>query len=719
MKRTASSVAALVVGLATLVATSGAGAQEQGENSGGLQEIIVTATRRATNLMKTPDSISVFTQADIEAANITRTRDYVQLTPNVSMGENRAGEAWIAIRGLTNFRFGDPSVAMIVDGIQVLDADGLNRDLFDVGSIQVLKGPQGGLYGRGAIGGAIVVESVAPTAAPEGWLKVGYGNNDSQLYQGAIGGSLVGDQVTGRISLSHRSTDGSFKNIRTGVHVTAYKDTSANAALRLAPTETLSIDVRYGKTKVTGPGTAFVAQLTAEGYDANNASRPFESEQRGDQFQDIDMASARAKLELPFADLTYSLAWYDMNRGYAIDTIPYRYDFGVTSRTARHFQSWTHEARLASPDAATFRWTVGAFKTDISYRTRSMVSDDTTGISVPEIKIWPKDSPWPTLSFSDDAGSSDAWAFYANASYDLTDTLHATAALRYDKETRKQTNVAYGWSPAAGSKVDNSWDKFQPKAQVSWDFMPKQMAYMSAARGFKSGGFNPSGTEAAMRKFNPNSTVRDIVDAQVVDNVELGYKGGLFDNRLKLQVAAFKSWLRNAQSFEFNLAASSNVISTARRATVTGFEAEAQVAVTDDLVLNAALGLLDGEITRFPDIPTYEGNKLPNVPNSSVNLGATYSRSVGADAEATLHVNYRREGSRFFNWANTSGTKRDAVDLVDARLAMAFGQFEAAIWSKNLTNKLYFDDYVPVIPIAAAAFKAQRRTFGADLKVRF
>ncbi|MCG8370957.1 MAG: TonB-dependent receptor, partial [Proteobacteria bacterium] len=561
------------------------------------------------------------------------------------------------------------------------------------------------------------IETVEPSEELKGWIEADWGNDNTYAYRGAAGGPLVGDTLLGRIAVSKRHTDGTFTNVNTGVDVQRYEDLSAYGVLRYRPSDTLTVDLRIGNTSIDGAGTAFVAQLTAEGYDANDASRPFESDLEGFQGQDIATASLKVDAEIGAGTLTYSIASYDMDRHYSIGTIPYRYyPAGLSQYQFRTYQSLSHELQLTSNDDGALQWIVGAFYADIDTRTANVVTTRPEGVSTPELKIWPADSPWPTLAYADDAGHSDAYAVYGNLSYNFSDALQAVVSLRYDSEERTRTDVAYGWSPNPGEFVEKTWSELQPKASISYAFSDGQMIYATVGRGFKSGGFNPTGTAASMRQFNPDSTIKDIVDASVVDSVEVGYKAMLLDQRLRFSLAGFYQTIENAQSFEYNLALAFNGISTAKEGRVKGVEVEAEWAVTNRLTLAANYGLQDSELTDFPDDRTLEGNWLPNVPRNTGNVGGQWQVPLSGGWTASARVNYRIEGARYFNWPNTPGTKRDSVDLLDAQFAIRNDRFSFMLWGKNLTDELYFDDYVPVIPIAGAAYKAPLRTYG--LKVR-
>ena len=186
------------ISLAALAAVSPAAAQETQAGQPGASEpaggntIVVTGLRRSDELQNTPAAITAFTAETIENARILRPADFVNLTPNVNIVETQnAGNAFIVIRGITQARNSEPSVAVVVDGVQQVNPAQFNQGLFDIEQIEVLKGPQGGLYGRNAIGGAIIITTRAPTDEFEGKITAGVDNGFGMFARGGISGPLA------------------------------------------------------------------------------------------------------------------------------------------------------------------------------------------------------------------------------------------------------------------------------------------------------------------------------------------------------------------------------------------------------------------------------------------------------------------------------------------------------------------------------------------------
>ena len=181
-----------------------------------IEEIVVSARKRAENLQEVPIAVTAFTEAQIESAGIQRPADFISLMPNVTMVDSaNVGDTQVSIRGIVSTRDAESTFAYVVDGVLVTNPNGFNEELMDVSQIEVLKGPQGALYGRIAVAGAIIVTTNRPDEEFEGKVKVGAGNNGSKNASLTLSGGLA-EGVLGRVSVSQRETDGHYSNALTG-----------------------------------------------------------------------------------------------------------------------------------------------------------------------------------------------------------------------------------------------------------------------------------------------------------------------------------------------------------------------------------------------------------------------------------------------------------------------------------------------------------------------
>src|SRR5687767_5823067 len=239
-------VAAPVMLALSPLAASIALAQDQ------LEEIIVTARLRAESYTETPAAIKAFTATEIESAGIQTPHDYIALTPNMTVVQTQnPGNSFITIRGVSQARNSDMPVAVVVDGVLMSNPAQFNQELFDIEQIEVLKGPQGALYGRNAIGGAISIVTKAPTDEFEARVKVGADSGPGYMAQGSIGGPLGdGDRWRYRASLSYADTDGFRENEFLDERADPYQDISGRVRFTWQPNDNLTGDFRYAHSDI-------------------------------------------------------------------------------------------------------------------------------------------------------------------------------------------------------------------------------------------------------------------------------------------------------------------------------------------------------------------------------------------------------------------------------------------------------------------------------------
>src|SRR5687768_14051227 len=209
-----------------------------------LEEVIVTARKRDEASLDVPVAVNVFTAADIEAAGIERPQDFIDLTPNMTLVQTQnQGTSFVTVRGISQARNSEPSVAVVIDGVAMANPSQFNQELIDIESIQVLKGPQGGLYGRNAIGGAILVTSKQPTDRLEGRVAVGYDSGPGYKASGTLSGP-ISNTLKFRATVSQIDTDGYIDNAYLHEEADPYKDLSARALLLWEPTNAFRADLR-------------------------------------------------------------------------------------------------------------------------------------------------------------------------------------------------------------------------------------------------------------------------------------------------------------------------------------------------------------------------------------------------------------------------------------------------------------------------------------------
>ncbi|HYC04987.1 MAG TPA: TonB-dependent receptor [Azospirillaceae bacterium] len=737
------SLAALAAAPAFAQGTSAAGASpgptapnQPAGPAGGMDEIIVTALKRDQTLQEVPVAVTAFTAETIQRSGISRPIDFISATPNLSAVEaNNAGDLRITIRGDAQALNTDAPVAVVIDGVVLTGATGLNKDLLDVQQIEVLKGPQGYLYGRNAISGAINITTASPTNEFQGRAKFGYGNGQTATGGFTVSGPIVRDKVLVSVSGGYRDSDGFYENITRGDKVDPYNEKSGRVRLDFLPTEDLRIQASAFAARIKGSATNYLSQSYFPGLqtsspivDADFADAPFVFNIGNFNTKKDDLVSLRLDYTKDWGQITSVSSYERQNNIFGSDGYPYTPGPGEgTQYNQREHTAYTTELRFASPSEERLRYIAGAYYADISQTPFLLAAtgEDPGGFVVrrsPPILTGPN----RTTGFSADNVDGEAWAVFANIDFDLTDTLTLTAAGRYDKEKKSATDVAFGnsavtgqpFSATAGRVRSAKYDQFQPKLSLSWQAAEDVNLYGTYAVGFKAGGFNAAQAFTVTGGRAPNQ-----YPAEKATNYEAGAKTEWLDGRLTANAAIFHTRKQNSQLFQFIPQGFLNAVTVIDRIKVTGGELELAAMPTDALTIRAGIGYTDAEITRLNANPAFEGNHAPYVPDWKTSLDGTYVVPLG-DHSISLNARWDHTGRIYFNTRNDQEARRSSLDLISARVAYEAENWSLALWGKNLTDERYNSDVIVIfegdpLPFTQAVFKAPPRTYGIELSVRF
>jgi len=291
-----------------------------------LEEVIVTARKRTESMQDVPIAVTAFTRSEIVSAGIERPQDFIALTPNVSIVDTaNVGDTQVTIRGQYSTRDAESSFAYVVDGVLITNPNGFNGELFDIEQIEVLKGPQGALYGRNASSGAIIVNTVRPSDEFEGRIKGGFGDDGLRKGHLMLSGPLMSDKLLGRAAISYRETDGQFDNDFTGSDndVNYLEDTSVRGRLIWQPNDNLTVDAQASYKDVEGgainfnatfalPGAAEFTGIPALHKDVNDTDFAYIFNVPGENEQEDTFFSIKADYEMDFGTVTFIGSYDDL-----------------------------------------------------------------------------------------------------------------------------------------------------------------------------------------------------------------------------------------------------------------------------------------------------------------------------------------------------------------------------------------------------------------------
>jgi iron complex outermembrane receptor protein len=726
-----------LVGAAVAAAMASAPATAQDARpsaSEAIDEVLVTARRRSETFKDVPMTVSVFTAEAIESAGIEKPGDFIARVPNMTLVETQnAGNAFVVVRGISQARNSEPSVAVLVDGVLETNPAEFNQDLFDIEQIEVLKGPQGAVYGRNAIGGAIIIRTKDPGDEFAGRVKLGAGNGSAVRAQAGISGPL-GDTFKYRASLSYYDTDGYIPSTYLGGKADPVESLSGRVRLSFEPSDTFSGDVRLSFENLDTRGFYFVIPRDDEANpfssfttppNANDVKSPIQVDDAGVDERDLFTGAVRLNFELGGGTLSSVSAYNSTEEIITGDAYDFRpaansvfmalLGFDMNQSQFLDLSSYSQELRFTSNDEGRVRWIAGAYfvHTDRFISTGNMVND---GTGVHPVYRQPRlTGNNPSATFLADTQDNDAWAVFGDVTFEINDQLELDVALRYDEDKRENTTntpPAFLPDPSAstGEVRSQTFSETQPKFTLRYKPSENTTLYGGWSRGFRSGGFNQTGV-GAVADANGIAGVNDVFQAEVADTWEVGFKGQFLDRRLNLGLSVFDTQSTNGYFFVF-LAANSTQNLGNLDADYKGAEFEISGKVTDNLELFGSYGYTDSEITGMED-PSVKGNQAPLVSKNTWNLGAQWRQPVGGNLDLALRADYQHIGQTWWEPYNT--TSRDPIDLVDLRLGLEGEKWAVTAWSKNLTDEKYNAEFSP----GGFLFRALPQRYGLEFSYNF
>jgi iron complex outermembrane recepter protein len=736
--------------LGTLAAAVPAFAQDQStaatasNSTTGVETVVVTARQRKEDIEKVPAQVTAFTADMIESKGISSPSDFLDAVPNVTfVATQNAGTSFLVIRGISQARNSEPSAAIVVDGVPMTQPAEFNQEMLDIQQIEVLKGPQGALYGRNAIGGAILITTKQPTDTWEGRFTTGYEGGPGGKVQGVVSGPLT-DTLKMRAAVSYFNTDGHLTNIDTVDQSAAHKadpvkDFNARLTFLYQPTADFTADLRLSTDQLNTRGLYYIVPPfgSPDFNNPNFVSQPINLNNSGKDDRKIYDVALKMDQNTDFGTFTsitgYSTIWEILTGdGYPFN--PYgksAIGFDYSQSQFLTAKTFSQELRFTSPSTERFRWITGAqiFHTDRFISTGNEYDIGDTGVQpiyyTPNPPVY---QPNGQISFLSDGQNQFAWAVYFDTSTSITDDLELSLNFRFDSDHRKDTtdtpqvflNMA-GIPALTGDSRAHTWSAFQPQAILRYQAMDSLNVYASWSRGFRSGGFNQTGvaTAAAAAGFD---NVGDMFNAEVASTWEVGFKSNWFDDRLLLNGSVYTTQDHGDYYFVFLASNSTQNLGNIDTTRFSGFDLDTTARITDDLSLNAGFGYTDSKITRFPGASgaLVVGSKAPLVSDYTFNVGLQYTHPVWDEVKALVRIDDNLIGPTTFVIPVPAAGEpipiaRDPVNLFDLRVGLQSGSWQVTAWSKNLFDKKYNTEY----STGGFLFKGQPRTWGIDFTKYF
>jgi len=667
-----------------------------------LEEVVVTARKREERAQDVPMSISVLSGAHLERTGGANLRDVGALFPGISFNDSNGSGGEFSIRGLTSAGSGsDTSIGLYVDEVFVGDEASMSQRLYDLQSFQVLRGPQGTLFGRNTVAGAVNIVTRKPGPDFGGSVHATVGNYDLREYGLTVNAPLISDRLMARVSYVDRERDGYLRN--TAVPGTAGNDENGHS-LRVhvlgRPTDDLdlllSVDDSSDDTcdnmfRVVS-GTLYTGNTNP---DVSAWDGPCNSQ------RDVQGISLRADQRFSGMTLTSISAYRDRETSFLTDRDFTNLPILATGLDTDEHQ-FTQEVRLASAGGERMSWVAGAFWFERHYL-QDTILDLGPGFLGPGLRN-------TVHSFADTTARS--FAGFASVEWNVTNALMADVGLRYTSERKSLDYVQTATLPIPGFGVvapfsrDVDGGEWSPTATLTYRFNPAAIAYGRIARGFKAGGFNagPS-SDPARIEFEP----------EFVTSYELGYKADLLEGRVTFDGSVY--YLDYSDIQQSDQDGAGFYIGNAASARSYGVETQFSVRPFEYLTLNGGLGYVNA---KYDEFGARSGNDLPRAPRWTGSLSADLRWNVTANGSLFVlpEVTYRSEN--FVDSANTQLFLQPSNTLVNVRAGFeSRSGWSATAWMRNATDERFTLGGFSVAPILYAVTTSPPRTYGLDLRWNF
>jgi iron complex outermembrane receptor protein len=661
-----------VLTLTVIAALAAAGPSITPESpDSAIEEIIVTSRYRAEKLSDVPDSITAFTAEDVERYRMERINRVAALTPNLRFSDDQeVGVSTLVIRGVRQNRgTGQPPVSFRIDGVSATNNLLTTQELFDIESVDILRGPQGALYGRNAIGGAVLISTRQPTETPEYNLRFSAAEGQDYTLAGSASGPLGGSDVLGRFSFRLQDREGQLRNAYLDNQYVDYKESvSLRGKLLFTPSDKLTVDLRAQYLDQDGgsgyfmPGTDFYLPLPPPNDPIIVDVPEFEiqSNKIGESFVKSSEVAAKIDYDLGWGMLTSITSFTDVDSGNDQD-LDQTYVEAIDILVIDNSETIAQELRLVSDDDRALRWVAGVswFSQD---RFRSLA---TTFLGT------------PVPAAAQDLELED-FAVFGNLSYDVTDAMELTLAFRWDEETPK--DLTQGRSA--------TFSELQPKASLAYRFSEDLLGYVTIGKGFRAGGFN---------NLAPGSNFQPGFDSESLISYETGLKTTSASGKLRADMSLFFIDYTDQQFFLFDQTGTQANINIPK-SEIFGGELELTAQPTESLLLNLGIAFTDSEIIEYEDIPgvlvpasAIVGREVPGAPILSVTLAGQHTAPLSNSLDLVTRLDVEHRGKTY--WTLDNLNTQESYNLVNLSVGVEAERWAARLFVDNAFDEEYIEWY--------------------------
>ncbi|MBL4893781.1 MAG: TonB-dependent receptor [Emcibacter sp.] len=661
-----------------------------------LDEVIVTARRQSESLQLVPLAVSAFNADELFSNRIENLGDLQSHVPNLSLHVGDAANAVIYLRGIgqiDSISFNDPGVGVYVDDVYMGRAQGSFLDVMDPARIEVLRGPQGTLYGRNTIGGAVKFISSRPTNDVVGYLEAVYGNYNQFRAKASISGPIIEDILTAKAAVAHSSRDGYTQNLFDGEDDFDKETNSWRVSALLTPNEDLSFYLVLDGSRNTPDHSRTPHKETpifslVSGAFINPTDDPFVVNVNYNNLEKLKTFGVALTAEYNMDELTFKSITSYRKMDYQTKT-----DLDGTVDASFGIYYFDDQDQFSQELQFIYEGDKISLVSGLYYYKENTVN--TGGANAP-VFFFVSIGRWDQTSTSK--------AAYAHLKYSATEALTLSLGARYTREdkdiisdgehffgtginTAEEMVAAFGTGigfNVTGYTGEADWESFSPKFGLDYVVNEDVMVYANISRGFKSGGFN--GRAATSQPYDPEN----------LWSYEVGFKSTFADQRVRLNMAAFYNDYNDFQVSRFTADEFGNFLSVfdnAGKAIMWGVEAELTALLADNLTLNANAGYLNSEYRDFFDggIDVSEQRHLVNAPSFSSRASLTYDQELGNAGNLSFNGAISYRSKTYLTVSSSEILAQDAYALLEAsiRFTSADQLWDVILAGQNLTNKQY------------------------------
>ncbi|MGI4020929.1 MAG: TonB-dependent receptor [Janthinobacterium lividum] len=687
------------------------------EENRQLNEVVVTAQKRQEDLQKIPLSISTFSAKEVEDFRLQNTKDLTGLVPNLYSANPGDNRNVTSLRGISTTSY-DPAVNTYIDGVSQFSLDTYIAQLFDIEQIEVLRGPQGTLYGRNAMGGVINIITKQPTNRTQGFAKVEIGNYGKQRYTFGLRAPLIKDKLFFGVSGLYSHLDGFYTNLYNNTKFDRQNTLLGNYFLKyLAGTNwAFTLNVKHNENRNNG---AFPLVSSPE-IALNNPYR-VDQDAVARMIDNLFNTSLSVNYSGRYFNFSSQTA-YQFNHRYYVQPIDGDFSAADAVSIVNNYGSrWnkvqvlTQELRFTSPAKinSLFKWTSGiyGFYQDNPVKQGTYFGTDAALVGSPISNF---------TSINTNKGSNYGIAFYGQGTYALTNKLDLTLGLRYDYEHQKQhikgEFQADGESAVvtqADTSATTAFHAFSPKAGLTLHLSENQLLYGTYSRGFRTGGISQLSSD-------PSQPPLYAYRPEYSNNFEIGSKNTFLNNRLRINLTAFYTLVNNAQVPTLILPDALTITRNVGKLHSKGLEFELAATPVTGLEISNNTGFTQAKYTDLVlnnNGETISGNNNQPIfsPKVTAVMAIQYSKSISQNKQTQFFVQgeWHYIGDQFFDLANTIEQK--PYHLFNGTIGVSIKKTRISLWERNFSGKKYIDYAYSF----GAAHLGEPRTFGVSLNQKF